>query len=125
MRKEFIICVVLIIIIILGNNITQKYTENTMEKLIKGLEEIEVKIEDKKEIEKDIKKVIEEWDNKSHKLAYFIEHNELEKIEKNLLNIENCIKNKGKLDVNNKIEKTKFLLENVKNKYKICLENIF
>ena len=128
MRKEAIISIVLIIIIIIGNIITQRYAEKTINTLTSKLEELKIEIlEDKKEksTDKNMDEIIEKWDIKHVKLAYFIEHNELERIEINLIGMKSYIRDMEKTEAVSKIEETKFLLENLEKKYKIHLENIF
>ena len=41
MNKEFIICVIIIVLIILGNNITQDYTRNNIQDISTELEKLE------------------------------------------------------------------------------------
>lgn len=128
MRKEAIICIVLIIIIIIGNIITQNYAEKTINTLTEELEKIRIDILDEKkenDIDKNMEEIIEKWDKKHEKLAYFIEHNELERIEINLIGMKSYIRDMEKTEAVSKIEETKFLLENLEKKYKIHLENIF
>ena len=128
MRKEAIICIVLIMIIIIGNIITQNYAEKTINTLTEELEKIRIDILDEKkekDIDKNMEEIIEKWDKKHEKLAYFIEHNELERIEINLIGMKSYIRDMEKTEAVSKIEETKFLLENLEKKYKIHLENIF
>ena len=128
MRKEAIISIVLIIIIIIGNIITQNYAEKTIKTLTSKLDELKIDIEEEKKgkgIDKNMDEIIEKWDRKHVKLAYFIEHNELERIEINLIGMKSYIRDMEKTEAVSKIEETKFLLENLEKKYKIHLENIF
>ena len=87
MHKEIIITVIIVILIIVLNVITQDYTQDTAEIMQSKLEEIKVDLEAGKEIkdiEEKLKKTIEEWNNRKNILAYYLEHDEIEKIETEL-----------------------------------------
>ena len=80
------------------------------------------------EIEKASEKIkeLEEKINKSHtKLAYYIEHDELEKVETNFTEGKSLVKT-GNYDVaQGDFEKMIFVLDHIADKYSFSLENIF
>ena len=93
MKKEMIICIFVVIIIVLGNIITQRYTKISVETLSNDLEELKIDLDNKlnnigkktkEEISEEVNIITEEWELRHDKLAYYIEHNELEKVEDNL-----------------------------------------
>ena len=58
-------------------------------------------------------------------MAYFIEHNELEKVETNLTNIKSYIE-EDELDMAiSSIDEAEFILKHIKEKNSFNLENIF
>ena len=68
MKKELIICIIIFIIIILGNVITQKYTKESVENLSKELESLKIDINDKiGELQEENRKLL----NKNEK-QYFL-----------------------------------------------------
>ena len=85
MGKETIICVIAIILIIIGNNVTNSYAKNEMDEISDQLEQLRGILNqdniNKEDAKKEISKIFDNWKQKYGKLAYFIEHNELEKVE--------------------------------------------
>ena len=83
MKKEIIICIVVLIGVIALNTITGDYTKNSVESIRNDLTVVKDEIEQNKEKEKISQSIINaknNWDNKYKKLAYYIEHDELEKV---------------------------------------------
>ena len=85
MLKEIIICITIIITIVIGNNITQEYTTQAVEEMTNLLENVRTIIFESKEnidineIGERIEGIKVEWEQRHEKLAYYIEHDELEK----------------------------------------------
>lgn len=133
MWKETIICVVIIIVIIVANIITQNYTVNSVETLsdeLGDVKEIALKLdEDEQQYAKDIKEKIDRvndsWHKRHDKLAYFIEHDELEKVETYLTGINSYLETKDYGEAISEIEKAIFVLKHIEDKYSFCLENVF
>lgn len=79
MYKENIICTVIIVLIIIGNIITQKYTKTSVEETSATLTELreEITKEDNEingnEAKEKIDKIHEMWDQKHDLLAYYID----------------------------------------------------
>lgn len=129
MRKELIICVIVIIFVIIANIVTQGYTKRTIEDLTEELQELRQMLledkEDKNIVEDKIKSIMNMWANYFNKLAYFIEHDELEKAETELTSLKANIEiqeyEEGVID----IDKTIFILNHIKEKFKIEIKNIF
>ena len=129
MRKELIICIIVIIFVIVANIFTQGYTRKTIENLVGKLQELRQKLLedniDRNKIEDEMKNIMSAWANYFNKLAYFIEHDELEKAETELTtlkaNIEIQEYEEGVLDV----DKAIFILNHIKEKFRIEIKNIF
>ena len=95
---------------------TEEYLGNLKHALI---EEDYDRSKDKSEILK------KKWNEIEGKLAYFIEHDELEKISSQIAIMNENTNNKEyKLALEDNIE-TKYLLEHVKDKLKLTIKNIF
>ena len=129
MIKETVICVVLVVAILFGNTITQDYSKKAVEDLSQDLlflrEEITKSEVDQEKAQKETEKLEKEWKEKQNKLAYYIEHNELEKIEVELTAIQSHIETQEYQDSTSEIDKSIFLLEHIKDKYAFNLQNIF
>ncbi len=153
MVKEYIICTVIIIGILIGNSVTQGYTRNSIDDINAKLEELEqtmngdlevsnaetknrqigiekiVTKEEKEVMSEEIKNkeeiIFKEWNDMFSKLAYYIEHEELEKVSRNLENVKIYIKlgqyEEGIKEINEVI----FVLNHIEDKYSFNLQNIF
>ena len=86
-------CIIIVIAIIVGNIVTQNYTVKSIGILSEELEElkkdvIEAEENGEEEVNENIKnkkeEIKKEWENRYDKLAYFIEHDELEKVKTDL-----------------------------------------
>ena len=129
MYKELIISAVIVISIFVLDSITQKYTDDVINEAIQDLATIkQVLQEDNINEEEVIKSVTENYDKwlQYHKtLAFYIEHNELEKVETNYVSGNSFIENAKYEDALSELEKTIFVLKHINDKYSVNLENIF
>lgn len=129
MGKEAIICTIIIIAIIIGNILTQNYTVDTVESISQKLEELKSEAlkeeEGRENTTKKVEEIKKEWEERHEKLAYYIEHNELEKIDTNLVGIESLLTTKEYAQAIEEIDKCSFILKHIEEKYAFNLENIF
>ena len=131
MWKEVIICGVIIITIFIGNQITQNYSVETIEELTKQLEELKQEMYQKQEnvdSEKNNEKmddIFKQWNERHDKLAYYIEHDELEKVETNLTSLKSYIKSNDYAEAVSELDKSVFVLKHIEDKYVFNLQNIF
>ena len=127
--KEIIISIVIIICILIGNGITQNYTKHATEYTSRELSSLKEVIiannENNEELKNKIDKIHEEWDEKYEKLAYYIEHNELEKIESGLTLVRSYIETEEYPESIGKVDETIYLLRHLEDKNKFSLKNIF
>ena len=90
MLKEIIICITIVTTIVIGNSVTQKYTTESVDEMVNSLNSIRTEISANKEnidtnnLENEIDNLKEKWEKRHEKLAFYIEHDELEKVETNL-----------------------------------------
>lgn len=126
MFKEVVISIIIVISIISLDLITQDYAKESIDQTSTMLSDLKEKIkEEEDQINNNLEKVTSEWKSKRTKLAYFIEHDELEKVDTNLTNLASYIE-VGDLDMAiNSIDEAKYILEHIKQKNKFALENIF
>ncbi len=131
MLKEFIFCFLILIIILFGNNQTQNYTKESIKNISEQLTQLrqnlinkDDKIDEEK-AKKEMENIEKEWENRHDKLAYFIEHDELEKVETNITALKSYIETKKYEESISELDKAEFLLKHIQDKYAFNLENIF
>ena len=129
MKKELIICSAIVIAIIIGNILTQGYTKEVVLSMDEELENLK---EDLLQEEVDTEKVAgkitnirEEWEKRYQKLAYFIEHDELEKVETELSSLQANIETKEYKQGIPDLQKCIFILDHIKDKSSMQIKNIF
>ena len=127
MYKEMIISVILVILIFIGDFITQKYTKDTVSSLIDEFGKLKQSLinASKEDSEIEVNEIEQKWDKAHDKLAYYIEHDELERVETNLTSCKSLAET-GNYDIAiSELEKTVFVLNHITDKYAFNLENIF
>ena len=119
MKKEIIIVVIIVILIIIGHIITQNYTKKFFENISVSLEKIEEKIDndniEEQNLKNELDDIQEKWNEKYDILAYYIEHDELEKVETQLISMNANIKVQDYDKTIEELEKCKFILEHIKD----------
>lgn len=132
MVKEFIICVIILILIFVGNGITQGYSRDSIEDINGKLTELEQIIDkenqeeiDQEEVNKREEEIDKQWDEMFSELAYYIEHEELEKVAKNLENMKTYLKLKEYDNAIKEIREGIYILQHIEDKYSFNLQNIF
>lgn len=125
--REVIICAVVIITIVTINWFLQDYTKNSMSFIIGELEELKEDImqEDIERVENKMKQIKDDWHEKFKILAIFIEHDELEKVETDLVALEGFIEVEDYKTGINELNKSIFVLEHIADKYDFSLVNVF
>ena len=129
MLKEFLICAIIIIVILVGNTVTQGYSRNSIEEINDKLRELKQMLDDEEKNEEQIQvkkeEIEQDWEDMFSKLAYYIEHDELEKFARILENIKTYIEVKEYDNVDKEINEGIFILEHIEDKYSFNLQNIF
>ncbi len=134
MKKELIICIIIFTAIVIGNIITQNYTKQSVNNLSNELEELKENIggkigennnKENEELIQKINDITKNWEERHDKLAYYIEHNELEKVEDNLTGLSSLVKTNEYPDAIKELDKCVFILKHIEEKYAFNLENIF
>lgn len=129
MYKEIIICVVVIIIVVGLNILTQNYTKESIALMTDNLESLKQTMiteeQNEDNINEQIDNILNNWNDRHKILAYYIEHDELEKVETELVllkgNIEVKEYEQGIPNLSNCI----FILEHIKEKTALQIKNIF
>lgn len=128
MKKETIICIVIIIIVIILNLITINYTKDSVESLKSELGEIREDIKQEKEVSLINKKIADfrdNWEERYKRLAYYIEHDELEKVHLYIVGIDSNVNTDEYSQAIGELDKCVFILEHIEDKYSLSFKNIF
>ena len=131
MWKETIICVFIVIAIVIGNYITQNYTVQSVEELTSKLGELKQEIVkeegdiDREKANNKMEEIKKSWEARHDKLAYFIEHDELEKVETDLTSLKSFIETNSYSEATSELDKSVFVLQHIEDKYAFNLENVF
>lgn len=127
MFKETIICIVIIVVIFSLDIFTQKYTKKTTNEVTEIFSELKqlALMEDKEQMEKEIVKLDDEWNKRHDKLAYYIEHDELEKVDTAIVSAKSYIETEDYPSASAELDVGKFVLEHIQKKYAFNLVNIF
>ena len=133
-KKELIICIIIFILIIVTNIITQNYTKecvNIMNQELDILKETSLAAEKKEsenlsnDVNTKIRDIESTWNECQEKLAYYIEHDELEKVETQIF----TMKGFGEIgrydEILPELEKCVFILEHIQDKTSLNVKNIF
>ena len=129
MTKEILISGIILVLIFVGEFITENYTKETIDKISQDLMEMRSQIVNDKKInvDNDKKKIddINSYIESRHdKLSYYIEHNELNKVRTELVILESDIDVEDYQDAVVRIDNSISILNLIKEKSKFNLKNI-
>ena len=126
MFKETVICIIIIITIFSLDIFTQKYTEDTTKDITKLFLDLKDEIlkENKDEIKAKISKLDDKWKEKHDKLAYYIEHDELEKVKTALTSVRSFVEVEEYSDGVEAIDKCMYILDHIHERERFSLDNI-
>ena len=128
MYREITIIIVILLLIFIGNYITQKNTVKSVEIMTKELTELKIDLlnnKDDKQIEEKIEYTMKEWNRLNKILAYYIEHDELEKVETELTGVKANIEVDDYNCAIEELEKGIYILNHIKQKQALDFINIF
>ena len=128
MWKDIVFCIIIIVVIITVDFFIQDYIKNSAEDMTVKLDDLKREVSNKEEEkinEVDTKEVRETWEERYKILASVIEHDELEKVEKNLTGIYSALESKELSEVISELDESMFILRHIKDKYSFKIENVF
>lgn len=127
MKREMIICIVIIVSIVILNIITQNNTYKIMDEITTSLNTVRhnLEIQDDTGLSKNMESIINNWKEKSDILSFYVEHDELEKVGMYLQEIDSNIETKEYNIAIQSLDTCNFIIEHIKDKYKVSLKNIF
>lgn len=129
MWKEITIISVILIIVIGGDIFTHNYTKKSVEMMHEQIDDLTTdlinNIDNEELVESKYNNILSLWEDRFKVLAFYLEHDELEKIKTELVAL------KANLDVGEyekgveELEKCKYILEHVQEKEQFSLMNVF
>ena len=129
MYKEAIICVITVILIIVLDLITGNYTKNSVTELTNDLMELRSGMSKEsiknEETKNKIKIIYSKWDESYKRLAYYLEHDELEKVEVNLTSLNSAVETEDYAEAKRELDEMVFILHHIEEKNSFDLKNIF
>ena len=127
MYKELIIITVVIILIVGLDIITGNYTKDTVKMISNELNELRryIQEENKEEATSKMDEIKEKWEERYKVLAFYLEHDELEKIDTELTGVEADININEYKNCVSGIDTTIFILEHIQEKEEFHLRSIF
>ena len=129
MHKEVIISIVIVVAIFVTNYFTQNYTSYSINTVTESLENVRQDVlnenVDNKMIIDSAKKVQEKWYEVRGKLACYLEHDELEKIETELTAVSSYIEKEEYSEALASVDRGTYILQHLKEKDEFTLINIF
>lgn len=127
MFKETVICIVIVVSIFALDMFTQKFTEKTVDEVTTVFSNLKNDIlkEDRNQIDDGIKKIDESWGDVHDKLAYYMEHDELEKVDTAIVTMKSYLETDDFSSAIAELDEGKFVLEHIQEKYAFNLKNVF
>ena len=119
----------ILLFVIIGDIITQNYSNNFFDCLESDLKNLKNEIrkdeKNKNVLMQEINDIKSDWSNHFNVLAYYTEHDELEKIENKIWRIYAGIEVDRYDEATVEVEECEFLIKHIKNKERFKLVNIF
>ena len=127
MIKETVICIIIVIGIIGLELLTQNFTEKAVKEITGSFSKIENEIvkQNIEQINIELENISDKWEKKQKKLAYYIEHDELEKVHTAIVTMKSYIKTNDFSSAMAELEEGKFVIEHIQEKNSFNLQNIF
>lgn len=123
MRKFFLVCSIITILIIASEIFVQKKIFKNFDYMIGVLNEIDENQDSNYQLE-NMEKMESFWNSKYLLMAFYVDHVELEKIKNQIVVIKAGIEKEDDAFVHEEIKRTIFIIEHIKDKIVIKLENI-
>ena len=127
MYKEFIMIFCVIALIVTLDVITNNYTKTSVNLLTEELLSLEQSLKDKnnEEITSKMSNINNEWEKRYSKLAYYIEHDELEKVGTEITRLSAYINVQEYDEAQNETATTVYILQHIEDKEKFSVRRIF
>ena len=125
MKKELIICLVIVTSIVFGDIFLQKYTNNALDNINEKLIVLKDEIKQSDDIDMSkINEIDEEWEKNFEIFTCYLEHDELEKIKTQLVIISSGMEMNDRDYAYEEIDRAIFIIDHIKSKQMLKLDNI-
>lgn len=129
MYKELTISIIIVVLIISCDIVTQNYSNEVINLTTDNLSELKDNISngnfDENEVSERIDNIYDMWLEYHKKLTLYIEHDEIEKVETDFVVARSHIESQEYNLAISEIEKTVYVLRHISDKYEFNIENIF
>lgn len=129
MRREAVITILILLAILIGEWLTQSYSKKTLRGVQGSLKELKEQIlSSEMEVSELIDKtnqIYEKWEEDNQLLSYYLEHNELEKVNTQIVLVKGFLESDTPGDAIPEIEEGIYILEHIKEKEKLSIKNVF
>lgn len=127
MYKEFAIIIIVIVLIVCLDILTNNYTKNSVKIISDELNILRESIlnQDKEKATNKMQEIKEKWKERYDILAFYIEHDELEKVETEMIGLAANINTEEYEDCISYLDTTIFILEHIQEKEEFHLRSIF
>ena len=127
MLKELIICIVIVVTIVALDITTQNFTEKTVGEISDNLKSLKLTIlnGNSEEMKKEADNIHKDWEEKNEKLAFFIEHDELEKVSNAIIEMKSHIETETFSDAIAELQEGIFVLKHIEERNALDMKNIF
>ena len=126
MYREIVISVVLLVFIFTANFFARNFTEKSIDEVTEKLEVLQTEmITDRQKAKQEYEELEKLWLEKYEIFAYYIEHDELEKVSSELYQLKGSIQTDQIDEGIPTIENCKFMLSHIRYKDKFEIKNIF
>lgn len=127
MYKEIIIIIAVVALVVGFDFGTNQYTQKTVSSITQQLNELQDAIQENNQplSEKKMQNINEEWKKRYDVLAFFLEHDELEKVETQLTQLTTNITLEDSSACIEEINTTIFILNHIQEKEEFHLRSIF
>ena len=129
MYKELIICIVIIMMIFGLNYVTQSNTDFTVQTMKTKLEEVKQELlqpdPDYPKALQMAQKAYDTWEDLDDRLAFYVEHNELEKVKTAVTSMVSFIQTEDDSQSVESIDRCIYILEHIDEREKVSWDNIF
>ena len=120
MRREAVITILIILVIIIGEYLTQRYSEETLGGVQDSLGELKEQILSSEiEVSELIEKtnqIYDKWEEDNELLSYYLEHDELEKVNTQIVLVRGFLESDTPEDSIPEIEEGIYIIEHIKEK---------
>lgn len=125
MKKSIVICIVIVLLIVLGDVILQRYINYKFYSITEKLNEIGNNYENHEENLKNIDELNQIWNSSYKIMACYLEHDELEKVKTQLTIMEAAAQIDDFDMIYEETSRTKFIVEHINEKQSLKIDNIF